>query len=52
MTASAFCAAAVRFGREHKVAERDSYEAALAARSAADGLETNPALSLCKQNSP
>jgi NNP family nitrate/nitrite transporter-like MFS transporter len=45
VTASAFCAAAVRFGRDHKVAERDSYEAALAARSAADGLETNPALS-------
>jgi NNP family nitrate/nitrite transporter-like MFS transporter len=45
VTASAFCAAAVRFGRDHQVAERDSYEAALAARSVAGGLETNPALS-------
>jgi MFS transporter, NNP family, nitrate/nitrite transporter len=45
VTASAFCAAAVRFTTEHKLAERESYEAALAARSAADGLETNAALS-------
>lgn len=35
VTASAFCAAAVRFNREHKHAERQSYVAALSARDAA-----------------
>lgn len=43
VTASACCAAAVRFSREHKVAERQAYVAALDARMAA-GLTAAPAL--------
>ncbi len=38
VTGSALCAAALRFGRDHKVAERQAYAAALAARDAAAGL--------------
>jgi MFS transporter, NNP family, nitrate/nitrite transporter len=34
--ASAFCAAAVRFNKDHKLAERSAYEAALDARNAHD----------------
>lgn len=38
VTASAFCAAAVRFSRDHKSAERQSYADALGARDRADAL--------------
>jgi len=38
VTASAFCAIAVRFSRAHKVAERRAYGDALLARDLADGL--------------
>jgi NNP family nitrate/nitrite transporter-like MFS transporter len=44
VTASACCAAAVRFSREHKLAERNSYAEALAARDQADSLRLNPVL--------
>ncbi len=43
VTCSAFCAAAVRFGREHKFAERSAYAAALQARDAADPMSPSPA---------
>jgi NNP family nitrate/nitrite transporter-like MFS transporter len=44
VTASAFCAAAVRFNRAHKHAEREAYIAALDAREAARSLTPSPAL--------
>jgi len=43
VTCSAFCAAAVRFGREHKLAERSAYSAALQARDADDAMSPSPA---------
>jgi NNP family nitrate/nitrite transporter-like MFS transporter len=43
VTCSAFCAAAVRFGREHKVAERSAYSAALRARDADDAMSPSAA---------
>jgi NNP family nitrate/nitrite transporter-like MFS transporter len=43
VTCSAFCAAAVRFGREHKLAERAAYAAALEARDAEDAMSPSPA---------
>ena len=43
VTCCAFCAAAVRFSREHKLAERVAYNAALAARDANDALSPTPA---------
>jgi hypothetical protein len=43
VTCSAFCAAAVRFGREHKLAERSAYAAALQARDADDAMSPSPA---------
>jgi NNP family nitrate/nitrite transporter-like MFS transporter len=43
VTCSAFCAVAVRFGRDHKLAERSAYSAALQARDAADTLSPSPA---------
>jgi NNP family nitrate/nitrite transporter-like MFS transporter len=43
VTASAFCAAAVRFSHHHKLAERQTYMDALGAREAAD-LVLNPAV--------
>lgn len=42
VTASAFCAAAVRFNREHKHAERRTYLAALNARDAPPVLSPSP----------
>jgi NNP family nitrate/nitrite transporter-like MFS transporter len=42
VTISAFCAAAVRFSREHKSAERKAYVDALGARAAVDGISLNP----------
>ena len=44
VTASAFCAAAVRFGSEHKRAERQAYVDALEARDAADSARLDPVL--------
>ena len=44
VTASAFCATAVRFGRDHKIAEREAYDAALEARDAAHALTAVPVL--------
>jgi NNP family nitrate/nitrite transporter-like MFS transporter len=44
VTVSAFCAAAVRFSPAHKLAERQSYEAALAARNGAAGITAEPAM--------
>ncbi len=43
VTGCAFCAIAVRFGQEHKTAERSAYQAALDARDAADAM--NPSAS-------
>ena len=43
VTASSFCAIAVRFGREHKTAERSAYRAALEARDSADSMTASPA---------
>jgi NNP family nitrate/nitrite transporter-like MFS transporter len=43
VTCSAFCAAAVRFGREHKLAERSAYSAALQARDADETMSPSPA---------
>lgn len=43
VTASAFCAIAVRFSHAHKTAERRSYEEALAARAAASAPVTGSA---------
>jgi len=42
VTLSAFCAAAVRFNRDHKSAERKAYVDALGARAAVDGISLNP----------
>jgi NNP family nitrate/nitrite transporter-like MFS transporter len=42
VTLSAFCAAAVRFNRDHKSAERKAYIDALGARAAVDGISLNP----------
>jgi NNP family nitrate/nitrite transporter-like MFS transporter len=44
VTVSAFCAAAVRFSREHKRAERQAYLDALGERDRADGLDLKPVL--------
>jgi NNP family nitrate/nitrite transporter-like MFS transporter len=44
VTASALCAAAVRFSRDHKRAERESYAEALEARDRADGIGMKPVL--------
>lgn len=44
VTASAFCAAAVRFSGDHKRAERRAYVEALDARDAADVARLNPVL--------
>jgi NNP family nitrate/nitrite transporter-like MFS transporter len=41
---SAFCAVAVRFGRDHKLAERKTYEQALNARDAAAAPDTKAVL--------
>jgi len=38
VTASAFCAAAVRFGAEHRRDERESYDSALLAREASESI--------------
>jgi NNP family nitrate/nitrite transporter-like MFS transporter len=43
VTCSAFCAAAVRFSREHKLAERGAYAAALQARDADEAMSPSPA---------
>jgi NNP family nitrate/nitrite transporter-like MFS transporter len=45
VTVCAFCAAAVRFSREHKHAERQAYGDALDARASADGAALNPVMS-------
>jgi NNP family nitrate/nitrite transporter-like MFS transporter len=45
VTGCAFCAVAVRFGQEHKQAERLAYNDALQARAAADGASFSPVLS-------
>jgi NNP family nitrate/nitrite transporter-like MFS transporter len=42
VTISAFCAAAVRFNRDHKSSERQAYVDALGARDAVDRLSLNP----------
>jgi len=44
VTASAFCAVAVRFSRDHKRAERAAYADALVARERADGVDMKPVL--------